>query len=374
MQQDVFRRERTVLENVRQALSSQGLAESRPGGFGPYLNDMADEYERLLRHTRRMAGLGDRMQRTLNELNHRLAASEQRYRSIFENVVEGIFRAEGEGPDALLVEANPALARMLGYSAPGELLRGEVRVGGLFANGQECSQFGHLLTKDGAVHGFQAELLRGDGGWFWAQLSASRISDANETGASWSLVGVITDVSERRRMMEEIYRLARTDSLTGLWNRGFFMDLGRRELARCRREGQPASLIMADADHFKQINDTHGHEAGDEALRCMAGVLSAGVREVDLLARLGGEEFAILLPGADAAVAFAVAERIRQGIREKRLRCADGECFCITLSLGVSCCHNASSSLEKMLRCADTALYSAKNAGRNRVELFQGAA
>jgi diguanylate cyclase (GGDEF)-like protein/PAS domain S-box-containing protein len=324
-----------------------------------------------------MAGLGDRMQLTLNQLNQRLAVSEEKFRGIFENVVEGIFRAEGVGLRAHMVEVNPALARMLGCDGPGELLQERANVGALFANPQEGEQFGRMLAQQGKAHCFQAELLRPDGARFWAQLSASLLPRAagSDTGAPpRSMVGVVADISERRCMMEEIYRLARTDSLTGLWNRGYFMDLGQRELARCRREGQSAALIMADADHFKQVNDTHGHEAGDEALRCMAGVLSKGVREVDLVARLGGEEFVVLLPGADAAVALAVAERIRRSAREKSLRCSGGACFCTTLSLGVDYSPQSSESLEQMLRNADAALYAAKNAGRNRVELFQGAA
>ncbi len=377
MPQDVFTREECVLLKARQELSLTPLVGKGQGRAQPFLAEFVDEYDRLLRHTRRMAGLGDRMQRTLNELNQRLAASEEKFRGIFESVVEGIFRAEGDGIQARLVEANPALARMLGCAEPKELTDRRANVGMLFANAQERDHFGRMLAQDGAVHGFQAELLRPDGGRFWAQLSASLLPSeqgATAGGPPCSMVGVVADISERRSMMEEIYRLARTDSLTGLWNRGYFMDLGQREIARCRREGQPAALIMADADHFKLVNDTHGHEAGDEALRCMAGVLGAGVREADLLARLGGEEFVVLLPGADATMALAVAERIRRGIREKRLSCSGGACFCLSLSLGVDCSPQSTNCLEQMLRNADAALYAAKHAGRNRVELYQGAA
>ncbi|MHC1752714.1 sensor domain-containing diguanylate cyclase [Humidesulfovibrio sp.] len=377
MPQDVFTREDYVLLKARQTLSSSPLAGEGQDVFLPFFAEFVAEYERLLRHTRRMAGMGDRMQRTLTELNQRLAASEEKFRGIFENVVEGIFRAEGDGLQARLVEANPALAGMFGCAGPKEMLERRASAGALFANAQEREHFGRMLARDGAVHSFQAELLRPDGERFWAQLSASLLPGEDKPGtaeAPCSMVGVVADISERRRMLEEIYRLARTDSLTGLWNRGFFMDLGQRELARCRREGLPVSLIMADADHFKLVNDTHGHEAGDEALRCMASVLSEGVREIDLLARLGGEEFVVLLPGANSAVALTVAERIRRGIREKRLRCSGGACFCLSLSLGVDCSPQSTNGLEQMLRNADAALYAAKHAGRNRVELYQGAA
>jgi len=182
------------------------------------------------------------------------------------------------------------------------------------------------------------------------------------------------DISERRKMLDEIYRLARTDSLTGLWNRGYFMDVACRELARSRRDLSPLSLIMIDVDHFKNVNDTHGHEAGDDALRCLAEVVALSVREGDLVARLGGEEFVALLPNARVADACNVAERIREGIRSRELGCRSGACFGLTVSVGVATHRNRETPLEELLRCADEALYAAKRGGRDRVEIYGGAA
>lgn len=369
MPKDVFFREERVLRKAQELLCSR----QGEGAEEAFCAELVDEYARLFRHTRRMVGMGDRMQRTLNELNHRLAASEERYRGIFENVVEGIFRARGSGPEALLVEANPALAAMLGRASSRDIPAAGMRVGELFACGAEREGFAQRLAETGSVRGFPAEMLRPDGTRFWAELSASLLPDAaGGDGGGPGMVGVVADVTERRRMMEEIYRLARTDSLTGLWNRGYFMDMAQRELARARRERLPASIIMADADHFKRVNDTHGHQAGDEALRCLARVLSDCVREADLPARLGGEEFVVLLPGAGRDSAAAVAERIRSGIRRKSLRCPSGDCFRLTVSLGVAVSPQAEDSLEQLIRRADAALYAAKNAGRNRVELCEG--
>lgn len=377
MQNGVFFREESVLRKAQELL--RGNAAS-PDSLA-FCAELVEEYGRLYRHTKRTVAMGDRMQRTLNELNHRLAASEEKFRGIFENVVEGIFRSEGSGLEGRLVEANPALAHMLGCAGPEELLQRCGEVTEVFANPQECEIFDKQLREDGMVRGFQAELRRPDGACFWAQISASVLpgqpghdGDGAPDASGASVVGVVADISERRRMLEEIYRLARTDSLTGLWNRGYFMDLARRELSRARRENSPLCLIMVDADHFKRVNDTHGHEAGDEALRCLAQVLAASVREVDLLARLGGEEFVILLPGTERTAALAVAERVRRGIRERSLSCASGACFCLTVSVGVACRQGAEDTLEQLLRCADTALYAAKHAGRNRVEIHEGAA
>lgn len=374
---DVFEKEKTVLR-----LAQESLLGATPGGEGSVsYSELVEEYAKLFRQTRRMVTMGDRLQHTLSKLNHQLSASEEKFRGIFENVVEGIFRAVGPGLESRLVEANPALAAMFGCPEPEALMACCGQVAELFASVQERDAFARQLREEGAVRGFQAELLRPDGTRFWAQISANMLpgqsaAEADERSKSPlpSMVGVVADISERRRMLEEIYRLARTDSLTGLWNRGYFMDLARRELVRSRREKSELSLIMVDADHFKRVNDTHGHEAGDEALRCLSQVLSASVREVDLLARLGGEEFVILLPNTQRPAALAVAERIRRGIHDRRLSCASGACFCLTVSIGVACSQGAEDSLEHLLRCADAALYAAKHAGRNRVEIFEGAA
>jgi diguanylate cyclase (GGDEF)-like protein/PAS domain S-box-containing protein len=367
---DVFFREENFLRKAQHDLLIRQEGSAAQG----IRAELVQEYARLFRHARRMAGMGDRMQRTLNDLNHRLAASEERYRGIFENVVEGIFRARGAAADAVLVEANPALDSMLGRTADMAPLAEGMRVGALFASPAEREGFAQRLAETGRVRGFPAEILRPDGTRFWAELSASILPEGGADAEGPGMVVVVADVTERRRMMEEIYRLARTDSLTGLWNRGYFMDMAQRELARVRRERQPASIIMVDADHFKRVNDTHGHQVGDEALRCLARVLSDSVREADLPARLGGEEFVVLLPGAERAAATAVAERIRSTIRETCLRCPSGDCFCLTVSLGVAISPCAQDSLEHLIRRADAALYAAKNAGRNRVELCEGAA
>jgi len=388
---DVFGREELVLRKAHEVLDA-GMVCGK--GQDCYAS-LVQEYARLFRQTQRVVAMGDRFQRSLNEVNHRLAASEERYRSIFESMVEGVFRTEGRlalatGPEPTgeaclamrLVEANPALAAMFGCPEAKDLLAGCAALGGLFATSAERDGFFAQLRTDGSVRGYQAELVRPDGTRFWAQISA-RVQQAKSRGGNGgqppldgleSVVGVVMDISERRKMLDEIYRLARTDSLTGLWNRGYFMDVACRELARSRRDLSPLSLIMIDVDHFKNVNDTHGHEAGDDALRCLAEVVALSVREGDLVARLGGEEFVALLPNARVADACNVAERIREGIRSRELGCRSGACFGLTVSVGVATHRNRETPLEELLRCADEALYAAKRGGRDRVEIYGGAA
>lgn len=403
MLKDVFSREENVLLRAKELLRGDMAPEESQA----FCSELASEYRRLFRQTQRVEAMGDRFQRSLNDLNQRLAASEERYRSIFENMVEGVFRtggallavrglhgAEGAmdaGNSALadrfaerfaerVVEANPALAAMFGCAAPAEFLERNAGLGALFANAAEREAFFAQLAQEGEARALQAEMLRPDGSRFWAQLSA-RVQrekvggggEQNTVQGAQPVVGVVVDVSERRRMLDEIYRLARTDSLTRLWNRGYFMEMACRELARGRREATPLSLIMIDVDHFKKVNDTHGHEAGDEALRCLAEVLTQSVRDGDLLARLGGEEFVALLPNARLADACSVAERIRQGIAARELDCRSGACFGLTVSVGVATHRDRETPLEELLRCADEALYAAKRGGRDRVEIFGGA-
>ncbi|QCO17007.1 diguanylate cyclase (plasmid) [Azospirillum brasilense] len=170
-------------------------------------------------------------------------------------------------------------------------------------------------------------------------------------------------------MQRQLERLATTDSLTGALNRGRFMARAADEVARARRSGQPLSAIMLDIDHFKKVNDTYGHATGDEAIRTVVRVCRSMVRGADVLGRLGGEEFAILLPETPPQGAALLAERLRRALAETDVRIANGagSSLSFTVSIGVSALRPAESSVAAVLARADEALYRAKNGGRNRV-------
>lgn len=159
-------------------------------------------------------------------------------------------------------------------------------------------------------------------------------------------------------------QMATTDGMTGLTNHRTFKERGSEALARAKRSGRPLSLIITDIDHFKGVNDTHGHAVGDAVIKGVAGVLVASARDVDIVARYGGEEFAILLEECDGDSAAHIAERIREAIKEMSYDGADGP-FGVTLSLGV--CEYTSGSLTELVDRADKALYEAKRGGRDRV-------
>jgi diguanylate cyclase (GGDEF)-like protein len=178
-------------------------------------------------------------------------------------------------------------------------------------------------------------------------------------------------IIERWRDREARYqRLARTDSLTQLTNRRTFIALAERELVRARRYRTPLAVVLCDLDHFKRINDTRGHQAGDRVLVHAARTLTQAVRDVDTVARWGGEEFALLLPETDLQGAREVAERCARLLAGATIDLGEGEPVGVTGSFGVAAGPDGDDAgLDALIRRADDALYRAKDAGRNRVEV-----
>jgi len=168
---------------------------------------------------------------------------------------------------------------------------------------------------------------------------------------------------------EAMHFRATHDPLTGLWNRTAILDSLNRELPRAHREGRPLGILLADLDHFKKINDTYGHLAGDEVLREAARRMLSAVRSYDLVGRYGGEEFLLLLSGCDAASIFDRAEHLRRAIASEPVKAVEGSLE-VTISVGaVTSAGLRELDADAFLRAADQALYRAKNAGRNQVEI-----
>ncbi len=205
---------------------------------------------------------------------------------------------------------------------------------------------------------------RKDGSRYWCQSLVSAFEE--RTGEVTGFSVVLRDVTERKSTGEEIRRLLTTDQLTGVSNRARFFDLGEAECARWARFRQPLSALMIDIDHFKRINDTYGHAAGDEVLRQVAGILQIGLRPIDAIGRLGGEEFAVLLPSVDLQGAELVADRLRRSV-EALIPTIDDTAVPVTVSIGCATVGDEVSQLDALLKFADLALYAAKQGGRNRV-------
>ena len=175
-------------------------------------------------------------------------------------------------------------------------------------------------------------------------------------------------LQEIRVRDEKLSQLATTDTLTGLANRGHALEALQTMLTRAQRLGRPMGVMLLDVDHFKQVNDTYGHPAGDQVLRDIAHILQANVRAYDLAARFGGEEFLVLCEGADLPATADMAERIRTAVASHVCRLADGQTLHTTVSVGVYAGAGPHATAMQLIEWADQALYRAKQAGRNRVE------
>lgn len=171
---------------------------------------------------------------------------------------------------------------------------------------------------------------------------------------------------ENARLFEEVQRLANIDELTGIYNRRRFFELAEAEMKRAHRFGHPISAIMLDIDCFKEVNDTYGHAIGDQVLQVVADRCVDNIRDIDVLGRYGGEEFAVVLPETDMAGATALAERLRRCISDHPIATDAGD-LCVTISLGVASSVRDDLDVNRLLDQADSAMYDAKKAGRNRV-------
>lgn len=274
------------------------------------------------------------------------------------------------GPDGRIERANAAYARLAGAVAAdpagrtlSEILRPE---GGADATDR-------FLEAVAGVRPWNGEALLGSGD---AEVLCS-VSVAPLRAAGCEAEGLVVTVLDlrRRRALEDtlretnrtLERKAFVDPLTGLYNRAFLSESIQRELARTRRQTSTLALLMIDLDRFKDVNDRYGHGVGDEVLRAVAGALTAGLREGDVLARYGGDEFCALLPGADAVSAAQVAERVRQQVASLPSRVASAVRVRASIGLATSADLEEGAGGQALLERADRALFTAKRRGGDRV-------
>ncbi|TEQ51028.1 GGDEF domain-containing protein [Pseudomonas aeruginosa] len=275
------------------------------------------------------------------------------------------FILEASPSDVVLLSAcgasihyvSPRLLKRLGCQA-----QDDFNLPRLFASTSEYSRLQNALEARGQVDGWEAQLCGETP--CWAVICARHLEiDGEPATLIWCY-----DISRRKAMEQELRLLASTDTLTGLHNRHSFLHQAELMLKAAERFRHPCVALMLDIDHFKNINDSHGHLTGDRALQRVAETLRQGLREVDLLGRLGGEEFAALLPEVSLDQALDVAERLRAGVEALRVNNPDGEPLRMTVSIGVALRRDAGDDLESLLVRADSALYQAKSGGRNRTE------
>ncbi|MGK5025139.1 diguanylate cyclase [Janthinobacterium sp. RB2R34] len=231
-----------------------------------------------------------------------------------------------------------------------------------------------LLALAGGAHLYECEssFLRLDGAVRQNALSLL-VMPGHADSLDFVMVSSL-DITERKRMNAELLQLATTDFLTGLPNRRHFMTTLANEHARLQRElSSVATVLMLDIDHFKRVNDEYGHAVGDVVLRHLGSLLCQALRKVDVPGRVGGEEFAILLPGTDMASAAVFAERLRARVADSSVSIDGGALLYVTVSIGMAAMSGTDADCDAVLVRADEALYRAKRGGRNRVEHHDGA-
>jgi diguanylate cyclase (GGDEF)-like protein len=219
---------------------------------------------------------------------------------------------------------------------------------------------------------WRGELInrRKDGSLYDEELSIAPVK--NRAGKITHFIGIKEDISERKAMEAKLQRLASTDPLTGLFNRRMFLKQLNREIAKVGRlPHYSAALLMLDLDFFKRINDSYGHAAGDAVLKTFAAIVCRTSRAIDVSARLGGEEFAILLCGANEQDALIIAERLRKEVAESVIE-YEASLIQITVSIGAALLSPDDLVSDSVLHRADEALYDAKSQGRNKTCLFHG--
>lgn len=207
-----------------------------------------------------------------------------------------------------------------------------------------------------------------NGSEFMAHAALDSVRAAS--GELLGFVEVIQDVTESKQREERLYQKATRDPMTGVANRGHFVEMAAQEIERARRFSEPLSMVMIDIDRFKSINDKYGHEIGDRVIVALTKTCAAHLRSIDLLGRVGGEEFAILMPRANKEPAAEMAQRLRLLVSEQRVPANGGREIGFTISLGLAALRHTTRDLAELMRNADAALYRAKREGRNRLDIW----
>lgn len=292
------------------------------------------------------------------------AETNRMYRLLAENLTDMVLVAD---PDTRITYVSPAGERMLGWT-PDEMIGHRVLE---FLHPEDATRSEEQLAilRDGVgMLTFEHRLRRNDGSYVWVESAVRSILDP----VSEELVefqAAVRDISERKPLQEQLERLAREDPLTGLSNRRQFMEMLTSELARAERSGEGGSMLLIDIDHFKRVNDSYGHLAGDRVLRRVARVMRSRMRVSDTLARLGGDEFAAILPHSSLEEGLTVAESVMAGLRD--VMRDEPDLPDVTVSIGIASFEAGEGiTPDDIYERADLALYRAKAEGRNRAAAF----
>ncbi|WP_347910007.1 sensor domain-containing diguanylate cyclase [Pseudomonas grandcourensis] len=294
----------------------------------------------------------------------RLSEREQLLNTLLMSVNAVLWAFNWETRQVLYV--SPAFERIFGRSA--ELLQADCNQwrDSIYPDDLDYAErsLAEVLDK-GAVEDREYRIIAADGQVRWLS-DKCYVNRQAEPGQQMIIVGIAEDITDKKRMETELHRLATTDALTQSSNRRHFFECAHREFAHARQRGEPLSFLMLDIDDFKIVNDTYGHQEGDNVLQRIADSGRAALRRGDLFGRIGGEEFAAVFPGCTPQMALQVAERLQLQIQRLRFT-HEGQTFGITVSQGLTSLTAADENVENLFSRADAAMYQAKRDGKNRI-------
>jgi two-component system cell cycle response regulator len=266
------------------------------------------------------------------------------------------------------INCSEEACRILGLKPPMDTSRHEALLQTVHPD--DRARVEHYLKGVQSGHGSDIEYRVMSNGGQLRVLHARTIQDVDESHQI-KMRGIIQDITEQKELQGRLEKLANTDALTGCASRRFFLERAEDEWLRVRRYGGELSMLMLDLDHFKKVNDRYGHEVGDVVLKNFVQICQAQLRDVDLLGRLGGEEFAIMLPQTASAQALSIAERVCQSVAVAEVPVQNGSPpIHFTTSIGIASLSASDAGIGALLNRADAALYKAKDAGRNQAVLI----
>jgi diguanylate cyclase (GGDEF)-like protein/PAS domain S-box-containing protein len=305
-----------------------------------------------------------RLNRRLTKTQSILSESEERLRLALGAANQGWFDLNIQTG---VVSVSPEYAQMLGYE-PSEFTSDlHIWETGIHPEDRPLVMTTyHQCLADGEPLVVEYRRQKKSGEWAWIR-SIGKFTAWTPDRQPLRMSGIHTDITAQKVIEFELVRQAHTDHLTGFNNRGHFMQQAELELRRVARYGGALSIFMIDVDHFKKINDTYGHKVGDLVLQKLAAICRDTLRIVDIIGRVGGEEFAVLLPETAEQEAIRVAERLREAIADAKIPLGSGLPLSITVSVGITSLISKDDNIDVLLSVADKALYEAKNAGRNRI-------
>jgi diguanylate cyclase (GGDEF)-like protein/PAS domain S-box-containing protein len=297
-------------------------------------------------------------------------------------IIVQALQASGDGfgvydQDDVMIFCNKPVSKLLGYKGNEALgrtfeenLRQSYAIGaGVKADDNDLEgmikRAKESMKKKG-FSSFESDAANGE----WNQVTRFKTKDGYTFMYSTDITKLKSTENSLRDALRFVKKLAETDSLTGISNRRHFIESAKVEFERSKRYGHPLSILALDIDHFKSVNDTYGHLAGDKVLEAICQSCLAVLRNSDIFGRLGGEEFSILLPEADEKGAIETARKILKSVDELNVR-YEGQVITFTTSIGISKMEDNCQDLEMFMKQSDKALYQAKHNGRNRFEVWR---